>query len=177
MIKATKGWNTFGEGMLFVIEVCWRGGVERPAMHVWFLRASETMRRSRLRGWRWWVQFLKARGFDAESMLTHPRPETLIANAIAWMDNPKVGVPDYQKKDLPPAVTSLFNIVGRKIGLTENQFVKTIRRNTNVVIKAAPKQMTIWPFTFFFIFYYLWFCSFHYTRLVCLLNFMIVVFD
>jgi hypothetical protein len=82
-------------------------------------------------------------------MFTHPNPETLIASCIVWMDIPSLGIADYHKKDLVPAAVSLFNVAGRNVELTENQFVKTIRRNTSAVIKPAPKQMTIWPLPVF----------------------------
>jgi integrase len=65
------------------------------------------------------------------------------------MDNPASKVPSYQKKDFFPAVVSLFNIAGREIRAEGNQFLKTIRRNTSATIKAAPKQMTIWPLAIF----------------------------
>jgi integrase len=86
---------------------------------------------------------------NALTMLYHPRPENLIANCIAWIDNPKQGVSEYQKKDVVPAVVSLFNILRRDVKLTENQFVSTLRRNVSAVIKKAPKQMTIWPLAIF----------------------------
>jgi hypothetical protein len=80
-------------------------------------------------------------------MFSHPNPKTLIANCIVWMDIPSVCFADYHEKDLVLAAASVFNLAGRNVELTENQFAKTIRTNISAVIKPAPKQMTEEPRT------------------------------
>jgi hypothetical protein len=148
MIAAAKG-DEYKETMRAVVRACWNAGMQRKAMHKWFLESGESHRRSRLRGWRAWLAFCKGRSIDPGALKPSQNPEQLFASFLVWMDQPG-HVKKHVKKDAPPAVQELFDMLRLGVKLNENAVIRTIRRNINSDVKAAPKDTVIWPLSIFF---------------------------
>jgi hypothetical protein len=88
-------------------------------------------------------------GIALEAMRTHPMPEQLYEDFLVWMDDPTSEISTHTKKDAPPAVQALFDRIRRDVKLNSNSIVQTLRRNTNVSVKTAPKDYVIWPIAVF----------------------------
>jgi hypothetical protein len=76
-------------------------------------------------------------------------PEQLYEDFLVWMDEPTNKIPPHTKKDAPPAVQAMFDRIRRDVKLDGSTIVQTLRRNTNVSIKSAPKDYVIWPISVF----------------------------
>jgi hypothetical protein len=95
------------------------------------------------------VNFCGATGITLEMMRTHPMPEQLYEDFLVWMDDPASEIPPHTKKDAPPAVQALFDRLRRDVKLNGSSIVQTLRRNTTVSIKTAPKDYVIGPIAVF----------------------------
>jgi hypothetical protein len=76
------------------------------------------------------------------------RLEQLYASFLVGMDQPG-HVKKHVKKDAPPAVQELFDLLKVGVKLNDNMVLRTIRRNINTDVKAAPKNTVIWPLSLF----------------------------
>jgi hypothetical protein len=76
-------------------------------------------------------------------------PEQLYEDFLVWTDKPTSGISAHTKKDAPPAVQALFDRIRRDVKLNGNSIVQTLRRNTNVSVKTAPKDFVIWRIAVF----------------------------
>jgi hypothetical protein len=76
-------------------------------------------------------------------------PEQLYEDFLVWMDDTANNITPHTKKDAPPAVQALFDRIRRDVKLNGNSIVQTLRRNTNVTIKTAPRDYVIWPIAVF----------------------------
>jgi hypothetical protein len=129
------------------IAACAIWKTKQESMHKYFLSSNASFRQSHLRGWRAWVNFCGATRTMLEVIRTHPMPEQLCEDFRVWMDDPANGISPHTKKDAPPAVQAFFDRIRRDVKLNGNSIVQTLRRNTNVSIKSAPKDYVIWPRT------------------------------
>jgi hypothetical protein len=148
MMEATTG-DAFKPIMRVWVAACAISKTKQASMHKYFLGSNASFRRSRLQGWRAWVNFCGAMGITLETMRTHPMPEQLYEDFLVWMDDPASNISPHTKKDAPPAVQALFDRLRRDVRLNGSSIVQTLRRNTNVSVKAAPKDYVIWPIAIF----------------------------
>jgi hypothetical protein len=127
MMAAAIG-EKYTDTMRAVVRACWNANMERKAMHKWFLQAGESHRRSRLRGWRAWYVFCRGRRIDLAALRPGQGLEQLYASFLVWMDQPG-HVKKHVKKDAPPAVQELFDLLKVGVKLNENAVLRSIRRN------------------------------------------------
>jgi hypothetical protein len=76
-------------------------------------------------------------------------PERLFADFLDWADDSVNGISEHIKKDATPAVQELFDIMRHGVKLGDVSYARTLKRNVCAVIKAAPKNATIWSFDLF----------------------------
>ena len=94
-----------------------------------------------------WISFLTGKGIRPRDLATVAMPERLFGSFLAKPD--RLGVVEQVKKEVPPAAQALFYLVRDGVHLADHSYVKTMRRNTNAVIRRPPRNDTIWPFAVF----------------------------
>jgi hypothetical protein len=148
MIEQTKGVH-YKPVTRVVAAICALATMHQSTMHKWFLSAKESFRTSRLRGWHAWVRFCGDAGVTLENMRHDESPQLLYAEFLEWSDNPENKITEHIRKDAAPAIQELFDLLRPDAKLREAAYIRTLRRNVSAVIKAAPKNATIWPFAVF----------------------------
>jgi hypothetical protein len=148
MMAETRG-EAYKPIMEVIVAACALRKRSQRSMHKWFLGASQSFRSSRLRGWRAWILFCGASGVTLDDMRTHESPEELFGDFLAWADEPENDVADHVKREAAPAEQELFDVLRRDVKLTGYSLVRTLQRNLNTRIKAAPKNTMIWPISIF----------------------------
>jgi hypothetical protein len=148
MIDQVKG-REYKATMRVVTAVCAFAHVQKSTMHKWFLSARESFRTSRLRGWRAWVRFCGQAGITLHNMKSDEMPQLLYDDFLDWSDDPRNTITEHIRKDAAPAIQELFDLLRTDVKLGEVSYVRTLRRNVSAVVKAAPKNATIWPFALF----------------------------
>jgi hypothetical protein len=143
MLRETKG-AAYKPVMRTVVVCCALSHMKRPAMHKWFLGAKESFRMSRLRGWRAWVNYCGGSGITLDQLKLDEMPEMLYSGFLDWADIPSNGVTQHVKKDATPAVQEFYDLIRRGVKLGDASYIRTLKRNVCAVVKAAPKNATIW---------------------------------